>query len=155
MLRHFRSSRIRKTVSTKCRLHTADRVQYADYVQDADWVQCKMQTDKENLLFCRQKRGNIRFYKSLILGISPCLWYRWSRWDDYYFKAYLGGSLERGRQCILGVSLGGLLDISWDGEVRPSPWPDQDIWLNSCSLHLKCTFQDRNLNTFPTNGNIQ
>ena len=36
MLRHFRSSRIRKTVSTKCRLHTADRVQYADYVQDAD-----------------------------------------------------------------------------------------------------------------------
>ena len=39
----------------------------------------------------------------------------------YYFKAYLGGSWERGRQCILGVSLGGLLDISWDGEVRPSP----------------------------------
>ena len=109
-----------------CRLRTRCRL---SSMQNADW--------QENLLFCRQKRGNIRFYKSLILGISPCLWYRWSRWDDYYFKAYLGGSLERGRQCILGVSLGGLLDISWDGEVRPSPWPDQDIWLNSCSLHLR------------------
>ena len=32
-----------------------------------------MQTDKKNFFFCRQKRGNIRFYKILILGKSPCL----------------------------------------------------------------------------------
>ena len=152
MFGHFRSSRLRKTVSTKFRLHTADRVQNADYVQDADWVQCKMQTDKKNwFFFCRQKRGDIRFYKILILGKSPCLWYRWSRWDDYY----LGGSREEEVMHPWGV-LGGVTRtryiLGWGGAVRPLTWPRH--WMNSFSLHLKCTFQDRKLSTFPTNGKI-
>ena len=98
-----------------CRLRTRCRL---SSMQNADW--------QEKLLFCRQKRGNIRFYKSLILGISPCLWYRWSRWDDYYFKAYLGGSWERGRQCILVVSLEGYSIYPGMGRWGPAPGSGED-----------------------------
>ena len=37
------------------------------------WPGSKYRLTRKLFFFCRQKRGNIRFYKILILGNSPCL----------------------------------------------------------------------------------
>ena len=69
---------------------------------------------------------------------------------------YLGGSRGGGDNSIhpWGILRGVTRYIlGWGGAARPLTWPRH--WMNSSfSLHLKCTFQDRKLSTFPTTGEI-
>ena len=85
----------RSVQNADCILQTGFKMQTTHKMQTEFNAKCRL-TRKS--FFCCQKCGNIRFYKILILGKSPCLWYRWSRWDDYY----LGGSRERGGNTSLG-----------------------------------------------------
>ena len=89
--------------------------------------------------------------------VVPPMWpnaefnYSYSDRDSSYFMR-CGGGGGRGEVMHPWGILGGVTRyiLGWGGAARPLTWPRH--WMNSFSPHLKCTFQDRKLSTFPTNG---
>ena len=67
-----------------------------------------MQTDKKICFFAARNVVTFAFIKVSFSGYLLAYGTAEAGEMITIFKAYLGGSLERGRQCILGVSLGGV-----------------------------------------------
>ena len=149
MFGHFRRSRIRKTVSTwnadcrycrprsKCRLRTRCRL---SSMQNADW--------QEKLFFLVVRNVlTFDFIKFSFSG-NP-LAYGTAEADEMIASQAAPG---RGEAMHPWGILRGVTRyiLGWGGAARPLTWPRH--WMNSFSLHLKCTFKDRKLSTFPTNG---